>query len=231
MNIDAQAINDIVAGVLRQLGMTTPVVRATKEGETSRVHAAQQPDNNTLELSQIVITEDLLSENAVGVDSLRIKREAIITPSGRDWLRKHDVTWKRVSENSNQAEKSAWRLIIATSSDAIQKLNEEVTRWGWTVDCVGGAEEAAVCGVTNLNEETSGIVVLTSEPERVVCRANRHSHVRAATVSQAPDVTRVQQQLGANFVALCPGDRRFFELQNMMKTLAAGGPPQAPKNW
>jgi hypothetical protein len=227
MNIDAQVIDDIVAGVLSQLRMTTTVVRA--KDDHPKIDLVTK--DATVKLDEIVITEDLLSEKAVGVESLSIKREAIITPSGRDWLRKHDVSWKRVNKTTDSNQKSAWRLIVATPSDAIEKLNEEVNRWGWIVDCVNGAEEAAVCGVTSLSEETQGVVILTSEPERVVCRANRHSHIRAASVSEVSDVTRVQQQLGANLVALSPGNRGFFELRNMMKTLSAGGPPKAPENW
>ncbi|MBD3674753.1 MAG: hypothetical protein HUJ26_14630 [Planctomycetaceae bacterium] len=228
MNIDAQAIDDIVAGVLSQLGMTSTVARAPRSSTTiQKPQSGQQP----LRLSEIVITEELLSEKAVSAESLLIIQGAVITPSGRDWLRKHDVTWKRVNEAVTSAEKALWRLIVATPSEAIDKLNDEVTRWGWSVDCVSGSEEAAVCGVTSLNEQTEGVVILTAEPERVACRANRHSHVRAASVAQVADITRVKQQLGVNLIAVCPGDRGFFELRNMMKTLAAGGPPQAPENW
>ena len=228
MNFDAQAIDDIVAGVLSQLGMTSIVDRALQSSQPVQPGTASQQG---LALTETVITEDLLAEKAVGAESLLILKGAVITPSGRDWLRKHDVTWKRVSETTTTAEKSLWRLIVATPSEAIDKLNDEVTRWGWTVDCVSGSEEAAVCGVTSLNEETEGVVILTSEPERVACRANRHSHVRAASVAQVTDVARVKQQLGVNLIAVCPGQRGFFELRNMMKTLAAGGPPQAPENW
>jgi len=228
MNIDTQAIDDIVAGVLSQLGMTSTVARASHKADSvTKSSSASQK----LELTEIVITEDLLSEKAAGATSLLIPKEAVITPSGRDWLRKHEITWKRDNPSTSSKEKAVWRLIVATPADAIDKLNDEVTRWGWSLDCVGGSEEAAVCGVTSLNEETEGVVILTSEPERVACRANRHSHVRAASVAQVSDIARVKQHLGANFIAVCPGDRGFFELRNMMKTLAAGGPPQAPENW
>jgi len=226
MNIDAQAIDEIVAGVLSQLGMTSTVERATRMSTSPPAMG-----NRQLEIPETVITEDLLAEKASGAGTLLITQGAVITPSGRDWLRKHDVTWKRVNETKESARKSLWRLIVATPSEAIDKLNDEVTRWGWTVDCVSGSEEAAVCGVTSLNENTEGVVILTSEPERVACRANRHPHIRAASVAQVADIVRVKQQLGVNLIAVCPDDRGFFELRNMMKTLAAGGPPQAPANW
>ena len=190
-----------------------------------------QPAAAGLELTESVITEDLLIEKAAGKGPIRIDSGAVITPSGRDWLRKHGVAWKRSDRKPKGSRTTAWRLIVATPSDAVGKLNDELTRWGWTVDCVGSAEEAAVCGVTSLSGESTGVVVLTSEPERVACRANRHQHVRAASVAAVADVTRVRQQLGANFVTLCPGERGFFELRNMLKTLAAGGPPQVPENW
>lgn len=226
MNIDAQAIDEIVAGVLSQLGMTSTVERATRMSTSSPATGNQQ-----LEIPETVITEDLLAAKASGAGTLLITQGAVITPSGRDWLRKHDVTWKRVNETNKSDRKSLWRLIVATPSEAIDKLNDEVTRWGWTVDCVSASEEAAVCGVTSLNENTEGVVILTSEPERVACRANRHSHIRAASVAKVADIVRVKQQLGVNLIAVCPGDRGFFELRNIMKTLAAGGPPQAPANW
>jgi len=225
MNIDAQTIDNIVAGVLRQLGTTTIVESADESPSETSVFA------QALALEDQVITEDVLSEKATGADSLLIPQSAVITPSGRDWLRKQDITWRRVSRQTQSSTKASWNLIVATPSEAIEKLNEEMTRWGWTVDCVSGAEEAAVCGVTNLDDSTEGVVILTSEPERVACRANRHSHVRAASVAMVTDIPRVRQQLGANLVSVCPESRSFFELRNIMKTLAAGGPPQAPENW
>ena len=226
MTIDSNTIDDIVTGVLRQLGMTPPTVRA----QESKPNTAKQ-NSDGLELAETVITEDLLSEKAAGAGQIFLPHDAIITPSGRDWLRNKSVAWERSDRKPSGNKTAAWRLIVATPADAIDKLNDEVTRWGWQVDCVGEAEEAAVCGVTSLNEQTTGVVVLTSEPERVVCRANRHQHVRAASVTSVADITRVRQQLGANFVTLCPGERGFFELRNMMKTLAAGGPPLVPENW
>lgn len=206
--------------------MTSSVVRVP-ESKPSRT----QQKTGGLELTETVITEDLLSEKAAGASEIRIPPAAVITPSGRDWLRKKGVLWERSDRTPGGNQSAAWRLIVATPTDAADKLNEEVTRWGWTVDCVSGAEEAAVCGVTSLSEGTTGVVVLTSEPERVACRANRHQHVRAASVTAVADMTRVRQQLGANFVTLSPGQRGFFELRNMMKTLAAGGPPSVPENW
>jgi hypothetical protein len=226
VTIDSRTIDDIVTGVLRQLGMSSSGVR-TEELTPDRLNQTR----NGLEVTEPVITEDLLMEKAAGAGHVRIPSAAVITPSGRDWLRKQGVTWERSDRKADSRQSAGWRLIVAAPTDAVDKLNEEVTRWGWTVDCVGGAEEAAVCGVTSLSKEITGVVVLTSEPERVACRANRHQHVRAASVAAVADATRVRQQLGANFVTLCPGGRGFFELRNMMKTIAAGGPPQVPENW
>lgn len=206
--------------------MTSSVVRVPESKPSST-----QQKSSGLELTENVITEDLLSEKATGASEIRLSPTAVITPSGRDWLRKQGVLWERSDRTPSSRKSAAWRLIVATTADAADKLTEEVTRWGWTLDCVGGAEEAAVCGVTSLSEGTTGVVILTSEPERVACRANRHQHVRAASVTAVADVTRVRHQLGANFVTLCPGERGFFELRNMMKTLAAGGPPSVPENW
>jgi hypothetical protein len=79
--------------------------------------------------------------------------------------------------------------------------------------------------------EFSGAAILTDDPERAACRANRNDRIRAAAVGSVADVKRINTQLGANLFALAPAERSFFELRNLLRAVVTGGTPAAPENW
>jgi ribose 5-phosphate isomerase RpiB len=220
MNIGSRTIDDIVAGVLQQLGTAT-VVRAEPES-----------GNATL-LDATVVSEDVLRGQAAGAGCLLLRADAIITPSGRDWLRQQNIAWERSPNDRTTAQRTSdWRLILIEHSDVAEQLAEAATSLKWQTDRVGDADAATKLAVSLLNQfESGGAIVVSEQPERVACQANRNPNIRAAVVSSAEDAKRVRQQLGANLIAIPASRRSYFELRNILKTISAGGPPKEAADW
>lgn len=217
MNVGGVNIDEIVAGVLKQLGSAAP---------------APAPKNtNCVSLDESVVTEELLAEKAGGAASIRLGSSAVITPSGRDWLRKNNITWERCSAQT-AGSSATWNLFAVACSPAVEKIADDLIRNGWGFQLAADSGEAVTGSVSGLcRGEFSGAAILTDEPERAACRANRNDRIRAAAVTSVADVKRIKTQLGANLFAVAPGERSFFELRNLLRAIAAGGPPAEPENW
>ena len=228
MNLDSRTIDDIVTGVLQQLGAARTVVTAPTPAPAN---AAAAGANGSVVLQDAVITEDVLQTRAGNAGRVQIAKTAVITPSGRDWLRRRSVTVERVSASAGKKQ-IGWRLVVVDGTSAVDKLNEEAERSGWETRRIGDIEEAVVWSVSALSDgSVGGVVVLTNQAARAACRANRNAKVRAAVADSASAVKTIQAELGANLLAVAPGDRSYFELRNLLKMIAAGGPPAVPTDW
>lgn len=214
MSIDSRLIDEIVAGVLNRLN--PPVAASTSQPSAPTVSAI----DTVVVLEQKVITEELLDAKAAGAKRLQFSAGAIITPTGRDWLRKREVPWRTAKPNQKTTS-NGWRLLIASATPAIEKLSEQIVTEGWNRQLAGDSDEAADGSVSALcRGEVAGIVVASNSPERVACRANRNAQVRGAAVHSVADVKRVQGDLNANLFAIAPAGKSYFELRTLLRTIA-----------
>ncbi|HSG69731.1 MAG TPA: RpiB/LacA/LacB family sugar-phosphate isomerase [Planctomycetaceae bacterium] len=220
MNIDSRTIDDIVAGVLKQLGTAT-VVRAEKADE-------QAPF-----LDATVVSEDVLREHAAGTEQLLLREDAIITPSGRDWLRRNHISWeRRPSHKTTSHNASDWRLILIGKPDLAEKVVEAGRSLEWLTERVNDTDAATKLAISLVTQgEVVGAIVVSDQPERIACRANRNPEIRAAAAHSVEDVKRIRQQLGANLIAIASSERSYFELRNVFRAISAGGPPAEPADW
>ncbi|HUG17739.1 MAG TPA: RpiB/LacA/LacB family sugar-phosphate isomerase [Planctomycetaceae bacterium] len=221
MNIDSRTIDDIVAGVLSQLGTAT-VVRAEPPRESEA-----RP------LEATVVSEDVLREHAGGTGHLLLRADAIITPSGRDWLRRNNISWERSPSNKTTSHNASnWRLILIEKPDLAENLAEAGRALEWLTERVNDADAATKLAISLVTQgEAVGAIVVSDQPERIACRANRNPKIRAAAAHSVEDVKRVRLQLGANLIAITSSERSYFELRNLFKAISAGGPLAEPTGW
>lgn len=208
-------IEQIVAEVMRRLMPTA----STAPG------SAETDNGQGTELTDSVVTADLLTEKAAGRKSIVVKERAIVTPSARDWLRHNSAELIfGVTTVPARTEVKSDRLVIAHSaSQTIDRVLQDASRQsngGWNRKNVESAEEAAKKAIGELRRESSRvIVVLTSEPEVAACLANRNEKVKAAVVVDASAIARVKSGLGGNVFVIDPAGRSFFELRNILRKI------------
>jgi hypothetical protein len=206
-------IEQIVQEVMRRLmpnSATAPVSSETKNGQTTQ-------------LTDSVITADVLAEKVAGRSKVVVEERAIVTPSARDWLRhnKVELIHGATGASASVEMKSDKLVITQSSSQTIDRVLEDAGRksnGGWNRKSVESADEAAKKAIGEFRRESSRvIVVLTSEPEFAACLANRNEKVRAAVVADAAAVVRVKSRLDGNVFVIDPAGRSFFELRNILR--------------
>jgi len=210
-------IEQIVAEVMRRLMPTA--ASAPASSETNNGQSTQLTDS--------VITADVLAEKVAGQKHVVVGERAIVTPSARDWVRHNKVALihvKTAASTEAQAsvkEKSDKLVITHSAGQTIDRVLEDAgrqTNGGWNRKNVESADEAAKKAIGELRRESSRvIVVLTSEPEVAACLANRNEQVKAAVVADAAAVARVKFGLDGNVFVVDPAGRSFFELRNILR--------------
>ena len=208
-------IEQIVAEVMRRLMPTA--ASAPASSETNNGQSTQLTDS--------VITADVLAEKVVGRSNVVVGERAIVTPSARDWLRHNKVELihgTTAAGATDSVEVNSGKLVIThAASQTIDRVLEDAARpatGGWNRKCVQTVDEAAKKAIGELRRESSRvIVVLTSEPEIVACLANRNEKVKAAVVADAAAVARVKSGLDGNVFVVNPAGRSFFELRNILR--------------
>ena len=221
MNANSDLVERIVQSVLEHLQSAAPAPRAEPTPTPTATPSA-------LTLSETVITGELLAEQAKGAKSLIVGRRAVITPSARDYLRKHNITWSRGDATAKAATSAPrWRVYVSTATANIDTAIEHANRQGvaLTREWSGTTAEAVKQTIASLTRaEIAGAVILTAEPARAACAANRHSKIRAAELNNTAQLASLQEQLGPNVYCIDPRGRSPFELRNLLQHAAAQAP-------
>lgn len=210
-------IEQIVAEVMRRLMPTASSAPASSEAN----------NRQSAQLTDAVITADVLAEKVANQKNVVVGTRAIVTPSARDWLRHnkveliHQTTVASAGAAASAEVKSDKLVITHSAGQTIDRVLEDAGRQsngGWNQKSVESADEAAKKTIGELRRESSRvIVVLTSEPEVVACLANRNEKVKAAVVADAAAVARVKSGLDGNVFVVDPEGRSFFELRNILR--------------
>jgi hypothetical protein len=208
-------IEQIVAEVMRRLIPTASSALASSETNNGK----------TTQLTDSIISADVLAEKVAGRKTVVVGARAIVTPSARDWLRhnKVELIHGATATTVSAAMKSDKLVITHSASQTIDRVLEDASRQsngGWNRNSVESAEDAAKKAIGELRRASSRvIVVLTSEPEVVACLANRNEKVKAAVVADAAAVARVKSGLDGNVFVVDPAGRSFFELRNILRQI------------
>ena len=210
-------IEQIVAEVMRRLMPTASSAPASSETNNGQ----------STQLSDSVITADVLTEKVTGQKHVVVGERAIVTPSARDWILHnkvaliHEKTAASTAAPASVKEKSDNLVITHSTGQTIDRVLEDAgrqTNGGWNRKNVESADGAAKKAIGELRRESSRvIVVLTSEPEVAACLANRNEQVKAAVVGDTAAVARVKSELDGNVFVVDPAGRSFFELRNILR--------------
>jgi hypothetical protein len=227
MSVDGELLERIVSGILGE-------IRASAAASAPQVAPAPKiPD--AIVLTEKVITAELLEKSRMSGRKLIVGSKAIFTPSARDYLKQHRIEWtketaKQVSGTSSAAK---WKAIVVTASKNLTNILDDAARSSasWNRELAGCDIDAVDRAVSTLcRAEADGVVLFTTHPETVACRANRNAKVRAVVIENVARLKSARESMGANLLCINPTERSHMELRNLVRE-AAAVKPSAPKGW
>ena len=223
MTPDPTLVEQIVAAVERRL-RDEPCELADRPAEAGEVEGE-------IVCAESVVTGEMLSQRLTPRSRhLRISVASILTPSAREVVARHELS---VTVDADRGQPTAttglpggaaWRLLLADA---------DVTDLRGLVSERSEGTDASVVRVCALLSEAagSGAVVLSTNPHRLACLANRHHQVRAVVVGDAREATRLLRRLGANVVVACPLAAGAWQSRQIAETCLAADPPLPPSDW
>lgn len=225
MNIDQQLVQQIVARVLDQIG-TDPAPMRDESVDTTIPTAA---DTRTLLIEDKVVTGDVLAARLNGQQRIAFASNSILTPSAKDVLRQSGATWDRVSTGKSSAINLPWKAILLGSAPALTTAIDDTA--GWSRELADSESEAVSSAISSVcRADSIGVCLFSTSPERVACRCNRNTQIRAAAVTDPNAVRRAQTDFGANVFCVNPKNCSYFEFKNTLRAVAAVN-PISPKEW
>ena len=232
MTTDSALIDRIVHGVLTQLAGPV-VVRADASPEPDAANDAQGGGaGKPVEISERIVTAELLAERVSGATEIAIGARSIVTPAGWDYVHELGLTVRRggtspQATDHNRSESAAaggsagleLLLIVVRNTPAVDRLYEDLSAH-WRRELLGCPDDAAKLAISAVSRgETSMAVILAEQAHRAACLANRNAAVKAVVVPDAPDVRLVRKQLRANVWCVDPENKSWFELRNLIRAI------------
>jgi len=223
MTLSADFIDQIVRSVMREMQSRVPAadVVASVGSETAR--EAAEPD--TLRISSRVVSENVLLEAQASGRSISIEQGAIITPSGRDFIRRNNV---RVSSQigGRSAGAMTGTLITVGANSIVQSAASTA---GWKALTASTEFEAASLASANL---INGRVVCSGgEPSLLACLLNRNNAVRAAVVTRGTHLATLTAVMNPQIVCLDSSAWSFGDVLKLLRGLSAADSVFVPANW
>lgn len=217
MNISAEYIDQIVQNVMREMQTRVPMMDVSAPVETRQTAAAE-----TLQIGSRVVSENVLtSANAAG-RAITLAAGAVITPSGRDYIRKNGVRLVSDVGLKNSASNGGTFISIGdiTTSSAAAAA-------GWKM-----LTAPTEFGAATLASEKLATGIVTSfggEPSVVACLLNRNPAVRAAVVTRTTNLATLTSVMNPQVVCLDSTGWSFAELLRLLRGLSMSS--VIPKQW
>lgn len=196
--IDESQINAIVREVLGTL-------RQDANGASSTAATAPDRACGDLTLSERVVTLSVLEGRLDDTRRVVVDSRAIVTPAASDELRERNIELARDNAEPRRARPSA-----ATASTPTSLVIASADRTQATAAATAVGAKATIVSTTNAislvgefcrpvsaSNDARG-VLLTEQPMAAHCLANRHRHIRAASVVDQATVFEAASTIGAN---------------------------------
>jgi hypothetical protein len=223
MSTEAMLIDEIVARVLRELGTGAIAVSAPRAPALSTaVPSAVASPPAEIALAGAVITQETLRQQAGNTRRIRVAARAILTPTARDYIRERGLDVIRDAASSEAPAAPSCQVIVTSALPQVAAALKGLRSAGFHLDerLLGSAEEAATQGTNALcRAEAELVVVLTGEPEKVACLANRNGAVRGAPVRDGAALPALRASLQPNLLAIDPAGKSQFDLKQLLKSL------------
>jgi len=233
LSADSALIDRIVHGVLTQLAAGGALAVAKPQATIEAVAAiGASTDEVRVEISERIVTADVLSERVNGSRIVVVGPKALVTPAAWDLICARGLTLSRgdaqpPAKAATGPAKSEARtqsnlqplLLVVRNTEAAERLWADLLG-GWRRELLGCPDDAARLAISELTRGgASAVVILAEQTYRAACLANRNDAIKAVAVRDAADVRVVRKQLRANVWCVDPSGRSWFELRNLMKAI------------
>lgn len=226
MKLTAEHVEEIVRSVLRELQS----VPASSSASTSPTVVSASVSDDVIRLNSLVVSEAVLSAAGASGRTVSLLRGAVLTPSGRDYLRRHGV---RVASQLAEgvaggaaAVRVASGLVIQTQRSAL--VESAAGSAGWVVETVSG-ESAAVDRILQLHGGQP-LVYVGSDPAVSACVLNRRMDVRAAVVTGSSDLQRLVERMRPTVLCMEGAGWNWTQLVRALRTMSAAV-RAVPSDW
>lgn len=210
MTIDASYIDQIVRNVMQEMKTRMP-----QADHAPAKPAAESVVSPALPILSRVVSEDVLIAARAAGQTIALQPGAIITPSGRDFIRKNSV---RLSSNlGTKAASSGSGLFIVVGTNPT--VLAAATTAGWRTSSATAEAEAAKIAQSQLS--TSLVTCCGGEPSVIACLLNRNPSVRAAVISKATNLLTLTAVMSPQVVCLDSSGWSFGEILKLLRSLSS----------
>lgn len=163
-------------------------------------------------LPGVVITERELQSAGAAGRSVRVADEVVITPSGREFIRRNKVQLRRISSSTGSQDRLL--LVLIGRQMTAETAGRSV---GWNP--VSVCDSAAA--VQLLTEETRRpAVTCGGVPSVISCLLNRNSAVRAAVIPAPGDLDEIQTQMNPDVYCVNAARWTVTDLTLMLRDIS-----------
>jgi len=156
-----------------------------------------------------VVTQSVLEESQPEA-SVVLAADAIITPSGHEYLRRNNVQVSRSTDTTTQENFLGLVLCSAGSATVLSAAKSA----GWEVQKM--KDDNAIVEIVS---DTSRTVCCVKHPSLVACLLNRNENIRAAVGTANLDLTPLKEVMNPNVICVNAGGWSFTAFLRMLKTL------------
>lgn len=221
MSIDSVFIDQIVQNVMREMqtrmplgapaALTVPIVSNTRADQT-------------ITISSRVLSEKVLATANAAGRAISLQPGTVITPSGRDYIRKNGVRLTSEVSGAGSASLSGTFICIGTNATTSAAAASAA---GWKSLTASTEFDAASLASQHLS---TGIVACCGgEPSIVACLLNRSPAVRAAVVTRTTNLVKLTTGMNPQVVCLDSTGWSFGELLRFLRGMVMQ--TSAPEDW
>ena len=221
MNLNSQQIEMITQGVLQELRSRGVIVSASAAADPV-LDTAVAEEACAVPAGQ-VITEDCLVRLSAAGRTLAVPSSAVITPSGRDYIRKHRILVKRGTAASVSA-----TGVLFTIGDCPSAASAAGVA-GWQIEAAECEWDAARLTLAELQRDRR-VVCCGGQPAVVSCLLNRDQACRAAVITPGTARRNLVELMNPQVWCLAPEGWSFAELLNLLRATGQTS-TETPTGW
>lgn len=218
MTFTGSEIEQITQDVLRELRSRGVMLMSARShgadhstgGKPHTTNIRSEASDIQLLLNERVITEAVLESAGAAGRTVCLPGNAIITPSGHDYIRRNAV---KVSGAATGDAPAVDSLLISIGNCAVAKAAAASAHWPYVV--AGCEVDAARKAVTGLG--SGAVVCCGGEPSVIACLINRDSSRRAAVVGIQTDLDRLCRAMNPGVICVESSGMSFGRLQNLLR--------------
>lgn len=235
MNLDPAAIDRIVQEVVRRLAALDLSLRsAAPDGKGDNV---EENSRETLRLAERTIAWRTLEDRLVGVKTIEVLPNAVVTPLVRDLLKERRIRLEVVRLGASKEKPSSHRSLSAEATVLWVGCDRETfeAHPHHVRGLVKDVEQEFLAEKSLLDQGFSALAQLfaakpagrtlrlwfTDRMAEAVCQANRHAHVRATWANDPEEAARNVAALRPNVLILPPARFSSWQVRQVVSAWTA----------